>query len=68
MRQNNTARLFPISFTVAVAMLVASPAPALVAEGERAPEIIGQAWINSPPLTMEGLTGRVVLVEFWTYG
>jgi thiol-disulfide isomerase/thioredoxin len=24
-------------------------------------------WINSPPLTAEGLQGRVVLVEFWTY-
>jgi hypothetical protein len=25
-------------------------------------------WINSTPLTMAGLKGRVVLVEFWTYG
>jgi thiol-disulfide isomerase/thioredoxin len=24
-------------------------------------------WINSAPLTMEGLRGKVVLVEFWTY-
>jgi thiol-disulfide isomerase/thioredoxin len=24
-------------------------------------------WINSPPLTAEGLRGRVVLVQFWTY-
>jgi thiol-disulfide isomerase/thioredoxin len=24
-------------------------------------------WINSPPLTAEGLQGRVVLVQFWTY-
>ncbi|MGH7579571.1 MAG: redoxin family protein [Gemmatimonadales bacterium] len=24
-------------------------------------------WINSPPLTAEGLKGRVVLVQFWTY-
>jgi thiol-disulfide isomerase/thioredoxin len=33
-----------------------------------APEFagIGQ-WINSPPLTMAGLRGKVVLVEFWTY-
>ena len=36
-----------------------------------APEIAGGseiAWINSAPLTMAGLKGRVVLVEFWTYG
>jgi thiol-disulfide isomerase/thioredoxin len=25
------------------------------------------AWINSPPLTAEGLRGKVVLVQFWTY-
>ena len=25
------------------------------------------AWLNSPPLTAEGLRGRVVLVDFWTY-
>ncbi len=25
------------------------------------------AWINSPPLTTEGLRGKVVLVDFWTY-
>ena len=25
------------------------------------------AWINSDPLTMAGLKGKVVLVDFWTY-
>jgi cytochrome c biogenesis protein CcdA/thiol-disulfide isomerase/thioredoxin len=25
------------------------------------------AWINSPPLTIAGLRGKVVLVDFWTY-
>jgi thiol-disulfide isomerase/thioredoxin len=24
-------------------------------------------WVNSPPLTAEGLRGKVVLVDFWTY-
>src|SRR5688572_14821120 len=33
-----------------------------------APEFAGiERWHNSPPLTMAGLKGRVVLVEFWTY-
>jgi hypothetical protein len=36
--------------------------------GQPAPEIAGERWINSTPLTMAGLRGRVVLVEFWTYG
>lgn len=33
-----------------------------------APEIInGENWINSDPLTLEQLKGKVVLIEFWTY-
>ncbi|QNP40779.1 thioredoxin family protein [Lysobacter solisilvae (ex Woo and Kim 2020)] len=33
-----------------------------------APEFTGiNHWINSPPLTMQSLRGKVVLVEFWTY-
>jgi len=36
--------------------------------GASAPEITGHPWLNSPPLTMAGLRGRVVLVEFWTHG
>ena len=36
--------------------------------GERAPDIAGESWINSTPLTMAGLRGRVVLLDFWTYG
>jgi thiol-disulfide isomerase/thioredoxin len=32
-----------------------------------APEFIGvTAWFNSAPLTMQGLRGKVVLVDFWT--
>ena len=33
-----------------------------------APELTGRYWLNSAPLTINGLRGRVVLVEFWTYG
>ncbi|MGH7386556.1 MAG: hypothetical protein ACREKG_15360 [Candidatus Rokuibacteriota bacterium] len=40
----------------------------LVTVGQTAPEIAGGPWINSAPLTLAGLRGRVVLVEFWTYG
>jgi len=36
--------------------------------GQMAPDIAGEPWINSPPLTINGLRGKVVLVEFWTYG
>lgn len=40
----------------------------LVRPGEPAPEIRGGPWINSEPLSIERLRGRVVFVEFWTYG
>ena len=33
-----------------------------------APEFAKGVWINSDPLTLEKLRGRVVLVEFWTFG
>jgi len=33
-----------------------------------APELTGvTAWLNSEPLTLESLRGKVVLVDFWTY-
>jgi thiol-disulfide isomerase/thioredoxin len=42
-------------------------APALPTEGNL-PSLAGATgWINSPPLTVEALRGKVVLVDFWTY-
>ena len=36
--------------------------------GPTAPEFAGiDHWLNSSPLTMAGLRGKVVLVDFWTY-
>ena len=40
----------------------------VVAPGTAAPELTPGPWINSSPLTLAGLRGRVVLVDFWTYG
>jgi thiol-disulfide isomerase/thioredoxin len=36
-------------------------------EGELPPLDGAIEWINSPPLTVAGLRGKVVLVDFWTY-
>lgn len=36
--------------------------------GTPAPEINGQSWLNSGPMQISGLKGKVVLVEFWTFG
>jgi hypothetical protein len=61
---------------VALALAVAIAAlwvPATEAQrgarvGQPAPEITGSPWLNSEPLSLAGLRGRVVFVEFWTYG
>jgi hypothetical protein len=54
---------------VVLAALAALPGSAdVVPPGKPAPEFAKGAWINSEPLTMQGLRGRVVLVDFWTYG
>ena len=33
----------------------------------KAPEIISEQWLNSPPLNWNKLKNKVVLVEFWTF-
>ena len=35
--------------------------------GAAAPEFAAGTWINSEPLTLASLRGRVVVVEFWTF-
>ena len=67
-----TARLrlagLGLVLAVALGLLAAPPSPGQPKPGGTAPEITGTSWINSEPLTIGGLRGRVVLVEFWTYG
>ena len=46
------------------------PSRSLVAESKApaAPEISSGSWINSEPYTLKSLRGRVVLIDFWTFG
>lgn len=37
-------------------------------ESSTAPELVTGDWINSEPLSLKGLRGRVVLIEYWTFG
>lgn len=37
-------------------------------DAEPAPELAPGKWINSDPLTLNSLRGRVVYIEFWTFG
>ncbi|MGH8531520.1 MAG: redoxin domain-containing protein, partial [Gammaproteobacteria bacterium] len=36
--------------------------------GSPAPELSNKTWINSQPLHLAELKGKVVMVEFWTFG
>lgn len=60
------ASLLRMVAAIAFAAFVFSPADAGV--GMPAPEISGQSWLNSGPMQIAELKGKVVLVEFWTFG
>jgi cytochrome c biogenesis protein CcdA/thiol-disulfide isomerase/thioredoxin len=50
------------------ALAAARPAPGALPDYGAAPPLHADgAWINSPPLTVGALRGKVVLVDFWTY-
>lgn len=57
-----SAKLALAGLLLGTAAHAAAPAPA------PAPEFAGiQTWLNSEPLTLASLRGKVVLVDFWTY-
>lgn len=57
------------SFTVIIfCMLLIHFEEAAAFVGQQAPEIISPVWINSDPQSLRDLRGKVVLVEFWTFG
>ena len=47
--------------------MIASPSMAEETKAATAPEITSGQWINSEPLTLKSLRGRVVLIDFWTF-
>ena len=67
MNGSNVMNAGPAMATMMKAKPTAAAQNALPIEGQ-APALAGAVeWLNSPPLTMEGLRGKVVLVDFWTY-
>ena len=36
--------------------------------GKPAPDIINEVWLSGVPIRMADLKGKVVMVEFWTFG
>ena len=60
---------FSTAIVLALALWAAWPrAGTALTNGSPAPEIAAENWVNSKPLNITGLKGRVILVEFWTYG
>jgi len=55
-------------FALTLLWVLRPPAGHTAKAGQPAPEFSGGPWINSEPLTLTDLRGKVVLVEFWTYG
>lgn len=53
---------------VGVSVVFLSLSSLVQAQKVPAPEIVSPTWINSEPLQMEQLRGKVVMVEFWTFG
>jgi len=60
---------FSLGVVLALSVWAVWPkAGAAITNGAAAPDVAGDHWINSKALTIGELKGRVVLVEFWTYG
>ena len=60
------------SYITGVTKLLLSPFGSSVeyksSESAAAPELAAGDWINSAPLKLTELRGRVVVIEFWTFG
>ena len=45
-----------------------STVPTLSPDAPLAPELTNETWLNSEQLTSADLRGKVVLIDFWTFG
>jgi thiol-disulfide isomerase/thioredoxin len=64
---NNMATMFLATSTLLFAVIFM--ANGRVDGGNKMSPSLGSAtkWLNSQPLTLEGLRGKVILIDFWTY-
>ena len=50
-------------------IMLTAAAPTLANDvGRPAPALLSETWLNTKPLQLASLKGKVVMVEFWTYG
>jgi thiol-disulfide isomerase/thioredoxin len=62
-----TALKAPILAAITIAIALTSAALAAEPSRAPAPNFSGEAWLNSKPLRLPDLRGKVVLVDFWEY-
>lgn len=67
-REGNMFDRITIGLSVVLAGLLLTWAVANAGVGMKAPDITNQTWLNSAPLQLSDLKGKVVMVEFWTFG
>ena len=56
-----------IALLLATLLVLGAPANAVGPAVPELPRLGAGYWLNSPPLTLAGLRGRPVLIEFWTF-
>ena len=62
------ASIYVTGFTKVLLSPFGSSAEYKSSESATAPDLATGEWINSEPLRLQDLRGRVVLIEFWTFG
>ena len=62
------ASIYATGFTKVLLVPFGSSAEYKGSESAAAPELATGDWINSQPLKLNELRGRVVLIDFWTFG
>lgn len=63
----NRRTLCSLAAVLVCAVPAAGQQPEDAFVGQKAPEFKTSEWINSEPLTLEGLRGKVVLIDFWAW-
>ncbi len=68
---SSSSTIKSIAPSPAVASPAVTPSPALAAKpaGRQIPEIQGiETWLNSDPIKLSEQKGKVILLQFWTFG
>ena len=57
-----------LSLLSGLVLLTAATITLATSVGRPAPELLNETWLNTQPLSLASLKGKVVMVEFWTFG